>query len=210
MSIADYVPQEFVNFFSAPGFQEAFIGFTKYLLNENNEFRETVKSYFEECLVFSEYKPVQDITKLKKITGLVKDEDEERELNIPERIEALEEKIVSCDISPCVQEQVEFTPETKTEKTVFELAKFASSLPILDGKKAITPKLFHHFRQNVLPPELRPKTVNPRQWKKDISDKMIQLFDGIKTDKKGNNRGVRLVFPKNFSIGMLKCKSNVS
>jgi hypothetical protein len=159
---------------------------------------------------------VQRIREVEKVTGLyVFEEFEEHEATIPEKIEAMEEKIKTMESQPwnnhvSTMEQTDFIPETKTEKTAVELAKFAVTLPVIEGKKSLTPKLFHHFRKHVLPEELRPNTVNPRQWKKDISEKMIDLFAGIKTDKKGNNRGIRLMFPTTFSVGMLKCKANVS
>ena len=104
------------------------------------------------------------------------------------------------------QEEETFIPETKLEKTALELIKYACSRPIVDGVRAITPLLLHQFREGILPKELRPNTVNPRQWKKELFDLLCNLFPEFKTEKKGNNRGVRLLIPRSFDV----CKLRVS
>jgi hypothetical protein len=171
-------------------------------------------------MILSDLKPVKRIAELEKVIGLFDfEEDEEREPTILYKITKIEdmiEQMLELDIQGCAHtpiiEDIEetFIPETKIQKAAVELIKYACSLQAKDGIKAITPKLLHQFRKHILPEELRPNTVNPRQWKRELSDVVCGLSPFIEKDKKGNNRGIRLVFPRNFNIGMLKCKLNVS
>ena len=188
-----------------------------YSLVQDPEIQPEIQTWFDGMLATSKLNLVKRVATIETVTGLddFSDlEDEEREPTLPEKINLLAEKIEQIESNSqaytTIENQEIFIPETKTEKTVIELAKFAASLPVKDGVKAITPTLFHHFRKHILPEELRPNTINPRQWKKDVSDKMRELCTSIKPDKKGNNRGIRLLFPRNFNVGMLNCKSNVS
>ena len=193
-----------------------------YLIKEDEEYRTEVQTYFNECILTSELIPIPRIAKLEAVTGLCdysEFEDEDREPSILEQINKIEdmiEQMIELDIqgrapTPIIEDSEEtFIPETKIQKAAVELIKYACLLQAKDGIKAITPKLLHQFRKHILPEELRPNTVNPRQWKKELSDIVCELAPVVEKDKKGNNRGIRLVFPRNFNIRMLKCKLNVS
>ena len=191
-----------------------------YLIKEDEEYRTEVQTYFNECMLTSELIPIPRIAKLEAVTGLCDYSDfdeEEHEPTIPQQINKIEdmiEQMLELDIQGCApapiiedNEDIEtFTAETKTQKAAVELIKYVCR----EGIQAITPKLLHQFRKHILPEELRPKTINPRQWKKDVTDIVCDLVPVVEKDKKGNNRGIRLVFPRNFNSWMLKCKLNVS
>ena len=232
MSLADYIPEKFRDLFSDPDFSKAIKGYNLYLIKEDPEYREEMKTIlneeldnsFDERLVTSELIPIPRIAKLEAVTGLCdysEFEDEDREPSILEKISKIEdmiEQMLELDIqgyTPAPAHIIDdteetFIPETKIQKAAIELIKYACSLQTKDGIKAITPKLLHQFRKHILSEELRPNTVNPRQWKKDVTNIVCDLSPVVEKDKKGNNRGIRLVFPRNFNLGMLKCKLNVS
>lgn len=168
-------------------------------------FEDMVRSVVEEVLITSELKPIKRISTIERVLDLndmVDHEEEGREPTIPERLQMLETRTVYIES----QEEETFIPETKLEKTALELIKYACSRPIVDGVRAITPLLLHQFREGILPKELRPNTVNPRQWKKELFDLLCNMFPSFKTEKKGNNRGVRLLIPRSFDA----CKLRVS
>ena len=101
-------------------------------------------------------------------------------------------------------------PSSKIGKSAIELIKFACSRPVVDGSKTIPNSVLHQFRKHVLPEELRPKESYAREWKKELKEIVKQLAPFVRLDKKGDSRGVRFVFPGDFTLEMLQCKLNVS
>ena len=129
-----------------------------------------------------------------------------------DQVTDLKKKIESAQIVPLEPDEDNretFDPTSKIGKSAIELIKFACARPAVDGSKTITNSVLHQFRKHILPEELRPKESYARQWKRELTDIISELAP-VRKDKKGNNRGVRLVFPKNFDISMTKCKLNVS
>jgi hypothetical protein len=64
--------------------------------------------------------------------------------------------------------------------------------------------MFHHFRQNILPEELKPTEKGAREWKKEVIKIVKRIASDAWTDnKKDGNRGKRLGFPRDFSIKRL-------
>jgi hypothetical protein len=126
--------------------------------------------------------------------------------------DAEDEPVISLEVveTPQIEDREIFEPDTKIEKAAVEFISFASKRPVIDGFKAVTPSILHHFRKNVLTEELRPKTKNPRQWKRELTEIVSDLVPQLKKDSKGNNRGIRLLFPRNFDINMTKRKISVS
>jgi hypothetical protein len=169
------------------------------------------KAAVETVIVTSDLEIPSRLRAVEKVTGTyIFDEWEEHEPTLPERIEALEQRTVLAPENPHeLDERETYMPSSKIGKAAIELIKFASTRPIVDGSKTITNSVLHQFRNHILPEELRPKESYARQWKRELTDIVCELAP-VRKDKKGNNRGVRLVFPKNFDSGMTKCKLNVS
>src|SRR5664280_184596 len=108
MSLADFIPEKFLELFSDPDFSKAIKGYNLFLIKEDPEYREEVKTYFDVCLVTSELKPIKRLAELETVTGIDNCEDEEdRELNLPEKIEALKEEIQHIDYKTPVMPAIE-------------------------------------------------------------------------------------------------------
>lgn len=190
-----------------PGYREEVKEIIKETYNEP-----AFKTNVEYALLDSESKLLPRLNSVEIITGLKEDlYSDFEEPTIPEKINKLAERIESSPLEALGDSKETLIPETKMEKTFVKFIDFVLAQPVRDGKKLITNNLIHQFRKN-LPDDIKPKTVNPRQWKKELFEYTRQKTDVAKPDKtsKGDNRGIRLVFPRNFNIGMLKCKLPVS
>jgi len=132
-----------------------------------------------------------------------------------DQVTDLKKKIESAQILPIEPDEDNretFDPTSKVQKSAVEFLKFACDRPVIDGSKSVTNSVLKHFRKHVLPEELRPKETASREWKSELKEVITQLAPCVKIDKKGNgdNRGIRFVFPRNFTLGMLKRKLPVS
>jgi hypothetical protein len=118
-----------------------------------------------------------------------------------------DEPILSPKIELEVIEDAEketFTPSGKTEKGAIEIVKFAATMKPFNGGKFINNSMLHHFRQNVLPEELRPTEKGAREWKKQVLSVVKRIAPDAWTDtKKDGNRGTRIGFPRNFNLERL-------
>lgn len=117
-----------------------------------------------------------------------------------------DEPIISPKIESGIIEDAEketFIPSGKYEKGAVELVKLAASMKPLDGKKAITCSMFHHFRNNILPEELKPTEKAARVWKQEIIKIVQRIAPDVWIDKKKDQRGNRLAFPRDFNINKL-------
>jgi hypothetical protein len=176
-----------------------------------------IENVVETVLATSELKVLKRISTVETVLGLNDFADEEQQ-TIPVQINLLADRIDNLSQNTVkatestedeLDERDTYLPSSKIGKAAIELIKFASTRPIVDGSKTITNSVLHQFRKHILPEELRPKESYARQWKRELTDIVSELAP-VRKDKKGNNRGVRLVFPKNFDVGMTKCKLNVS
>ena len=115
--------------------------------------------------------------------------------------------IISPQIESEVIEDAEketFIPSGKYEKGAVELIKHAATMKPFNGGKFINNSMFHHFRQNILPDELKPTEKGAREWKKEVIKIVKRIAPEAWTDnKKDGNRGKRLGFPRDFSINRL-------
>jgi hypothetical protein len=115
--------------------------------------------------------------------------------------------IISPQIESEVIENAEkevFIPSGKYEKGAVELVKLAATMKPFNGGKFINNSMFHHFRQNILPDELKPTEKGAREWKKEVIKIVKRIAPEAWTDnKKDGNRGKRLGFPRDFSINRL-------
>src|SRR5659263_152132 len=97
-----------------------------------------------------------------------------------------------------------FIPSGKYEKGAVEVVKLAATMKPFNGGKFINNSMFHHFRQNILPDELKPTEKGAREWKKEVIKIVKRIAPEAWTDnKKDGNRGKRLGFPRDFSINRL-------
>lgn len=73
-----------------------------------------------------------------------------------------------------------------------------------NGGKFINNSILRHFRQNILPEELKPTEKGARVWKQEIIKIVKRIAPDAWTDnKKDGNRGTRLIFSRDFSIKRL-------
>jgi len=140
---------------------------------------------------------------------------DEKLLDIDYDLCKLEEKIENVALRPVSTEPIQeeehpFIPETQTEKTFVEFINFIST-KVKNGIRAITPKILHNeFRLKYLSQDLRPETVNHRQWKKEFFEFVEKMIQGLQFVKLGNNRGIRMLIPATVDIEALKRKFCVS
>jgi hypothetical protein len=140
MSIADFIPSEFIELFSNPNFKEALKGYSLYLMKEDPEYRaefkvqslnlikedpeyraeintiidENLDISFDNRLITSELKPIKRISNAENVLGL-NDFAEEDAPTIPEQITVLAEKIDKIESNSQVCQPKNIIPETKTE-----------------------------------------------------------------------------------------------
>ncbi len=202
MSLSEYIPDKFLSLFSDPGFAGAIKGYTKYLLKEDLEFREEVRNIvvseldnsFDSRLITSELRPVKRIAELETVTGLddFSIEDEDRVLNIPERIEVLEEGIRNGEFGVNVSPRIEREPTTKTEYRATLLVKALET----SGKDHFTANEIMNFLKCKLPDSCKidDAVKNIRKVKQDVIRAAKEMFPRVELNKKKTgHREVRLI-----------------
>jgi hypothetical protein len=199
MSLADFIPEKFLELFSDPGFSKAIKGYNLYLIKEDPEYRAEVKTYFDVCLVTSELTPIKRIAELETVTGLndYSDfEDEDHVPTIPAQITVLSEKIKNITISnPIIlHEPKNIIPETKTEaRAVFLVQYLENEVKERNGELFLNGSEIKDFITKIIPeknPDCQIKTgQNIRKLKKDVLEKAAKLFPGnIFINKNKNGR----------------------
>lgn len=193
MSLADFIPEKFLELFSDPDFSKAIKGYNLYLIKEDPEYRAEVKTYFDVCLATSELKPIKRIADLETITGLndfADFEDEERAPNLQDQIKEL-----SCKICGKPQESIKIDlpiiPETTLDlKAVEIVSHLEEKVKPRHNNIFMDTKEIFHFLKNEISEDLRLKDIrNPRQAKKDILERAVKLFSDkvfIIKNKSGN------------------------
>jgi hypothetical protein len=194
MSLADFIPEKFLELFSDPDFSKAIKGYNLYLIKEDPEYRAEVKTYFDVCLATSELKPIKRIAELETVTGLndfADFEDEDREPNLQEQIKEL-----SCRIDANPQERIKIDlpviPETTLEHKASALIEhLIEKVKPRNNAVFMNSNEIFNFLKCELPEDLRLKEDirNPRQAKKDILEKAVKLFSNsvmIIKNKSGN------------------------
>jgi hypothetical protein len=195
MSLADFVPEKFLELFSDPDFSKAIKGYNLFLIKEDPEYRAEVKTYFDVCLVTSELKPIKRIAELETITGLndYSDfEDEEREPNIPEKMEALEEEIRNIEYKTPVSSTTILEPTSKTDVRASLLVSEIRD----SGKDHFTGHEIVHFLKSKLPDNCKvsESIQNIRKVKQDVLKAACNLYpDVFLSKKKTGHKEVRLI-----------------
>ena len=174
-----------------------------------------VSAIVEKVLLTSELKPIKRIAELETVTGLndYSDfEDEEREPNIPEKIEALKEEIQSIEYKATVSPAITLEPTSKTEvraslldhQRQYRLQKclklyFRYSLVIElkdSGKNHLTSHEIIHFLKSKLPDncKVNEKIQNIRKVKQDVLRAASQMYPNVfLSKKKTEHKEVRLI-----------------
>ena len=195
MSLADFIPEKFLELFSDPDFSKAIKGYNLYLIKENPEYRAEVKTYFDECILTSELKPIKRIAELETVTGLndYSDfEDEDRESNIPEKIEALKEEIQNIEYKAPVSPTITLEPTSKTEVRASLLVSELKD----SGKDHFTNYEIIHFLKSKLPDNCKVNETiqNIRKVKQDVLKAASNMYpDVFLSKKKTGHKEVRLI-----------------
>lgn len=113
------------------------------------------------------------------------------DLQILQRLSRLEDSISSSQLNEIAQPEQISIPTTKTEQRASKVADR------LKGKRSLSANEITGFLKNGIDEPLRVKEgQNYRQIKKEVLEKVIQLFPSLRLDKKKNGRReVRLVAP---------------
>jgi hypothetical protein len=214
MSLSDYVPPEFMHFFEQPGIIEALKGFARYLINEDLEFQEEIKTKFNAHLATSEIRPVQRLAEIETVLGIddFSYDDEDHEPPIPEQITRLNNMVskINTTLKPELIDRSLVAPSKNiTEiradflieyvKNNKELPKAVSPFANIDTR-VLDSKDFKKFVENYLPEEYQPESMkNLRKLKRDVfeaAEKRCSTND-IFIDKADHGRKeLRLIFAR--------------
>ena len=195
MSMADYVPEKFIKVFSDPDFYKAIKGFNLYLIKEDEEYRNEVQTFIDECVVTSELRPIQRISTVETVLGLndFSDIEEDREPSLPDRISLLEEKLPELQGNPV--KLSDNTPTSKTEIRAFKLVERLKKARENAGNKFLSSAEIIGFLKSGIDDALKVKEgQNVRQIKKEVLEKAAKMFPEVFVSQKTTGRkDLRLV-----------------
>ena len=196
MSLADYVPEKFLDIFSDPDFAKAMRGYSLYLVKEDKEYRKEVKTLIDESLITSELKPIKRIADLETVTGLndFSDfEDDDREPSLPERISHLEEKLP--ELQGAVVIHTDNIPTSKTEIRACKLVERLKKARETAGNKFLSSLEMVNFLRHGIDDDYKVKEgQNVRQVKKEVLEKAVKMFPDVFISQKTTGRkDLRLV-----------------
>jgi tagatose-1,6-bisphosphate aldolase len=172
------------------------------LLAQDPDIEADVQTWFDSMLIKSELKPIKRIAELEAVTGLndYSDFDEdEREPNIPEQIEALKEEIVQHGFIPTEKPVVIKEPTNDTEHRATLLVRALED----SGKNYFSTKEIIDFLKCKLPDycKIKDKTKNIWKVKQDVIKTATEMFPNVDFDKKKyGHKDVRLVLKSHNPI----------
>ena len=196
MSLSDYVPEKFIGLFSDPDFSKAIKGYNLYLIKEDKEYRDEVKTYFDECLLTSELKPVQRLAEVETVTGICDYFEEDHEPTLPEKITILSEKIESLSESTGSPiKQPDNIPTGKTEIRACKLVERLKEARETAGNKFLSSCDIVQFLKHGIDEKFRVKEgQNVRQVKKEVLEKAARMYPDVFISQKTTGRkDLRLV-----------------
>ncbi len=140
---------------------------------------------FDAHLATSELKPIKRIATVETVLGLndmVDFEDEDRELTIPEKIDALKEEIRHIEFRAPISPQVELKPDTKTGMRALHLITRLRD----SGKQHLTHKEIKSILTSDLPEDCKidAKCKNPRKTIIDVLNEAVDLCSDVFLDQK--------------------------
>ena len=173
---------------------------------ERNEFIELIlfdliknpgfQNDFNNMLILSPLKPIKRIAELETVTGLndfADFKDEEREPNIPEKIEALKEEIRNIEYkTPVISTTTTLEPTSKTDVRASLLVSEMRD----SGKDHFTSHEIIHFLKSKLPDNCKvsESIQNIRKVKQDVLKAASNMYpDVFLSKKKTGHKEVRLI-----------------
>ena len=165
-------------------------------LLENPRVQTFLNNQAAEFLVCSDYQIVTRLANLDRINGIYDYilEDEDRDPNIPEKMQAIEKRLTKIETNPqSVIEPGVINPETKTEaRAVFLVEYLEKEVKERNGQFSLNGNEIKDVLTKVIPvkdPELAPKKdQNIRKIKKDVLAKVKSIF-GNKIEISPNKYG---------------------
>jgi hypothetical protein len=189
-----------------------------YELVVDSEIQPDIRYWFDSMLITSELKPIKRIAELETVTGLndfADFEDEEREPNIPERIETLEESINTLNktVKPELIDRSLVAPSKNITEiradflneyiTTNQLIPKGPSIFANIETRVVDSKEFRYFVNHILPSEYRPEsTKNLRKMKRDVFNAAVERSGAkdIFVDQADHGREeLRLIWARQFS-----------
>ena len=153
------------------------------------------KTNVENVLLTSELKPIKRIAELETVTGLndfTDFEDEEREPNIPEKMEALKEEIHNIEYKAPVNSTTTLEPTSKTNVRASLLVSEIRN----SGKDHFTNHEIINFLKSKLPDNCKVNDTiqNIRKVKQDVLKAASNMYpDVFLSKKKTGHKEVRLI-----------------
>ena len=174
------------------------------LLEEDSEFKETVRGFIDCSITMSEHNILRRISTTEKILGLndypAFCEEEEHEPTIPEQIKELSNRIEQPSNKTTEEEMTEFyIPHTTLDLKACELVRhLKEDVKPRNNEVFLNSREIIHYMKTAIPEELRLKDIrNPRQAKKDILERAVKMFSSIVCvvkNKSGNKvSGIALI-----------------
>ena len=166
-----------------------------YELVVDSEIQPDIRSWFDSMLITSELKPIKRIAELETVTGIndYSDfEDEDRELNIPEKIEALKKEIQHIEFKAPVSSTTAPEPTSKTEVRASLLRSELKD----SGKDHLTNHEIINFLKSKLPDNCKvsESIQNIRKVKQDVLKAASNMYpDVFLSKKKTGHKEVRLI-----------------
>jgi hypothetical protein len=176
---------------ATPGERNEFIDLILLDLIKNPDFQND----FNNKLILSPLKPIQRIAELETVTGLndfADFKDEDREPNIPEKIEALKEEIQNIEYKAPVSPTITLEPTSKTDVRASLLRSELKD----SGKDHLTNHEIINFLKSKLPENCKvsESIQNIRKVKQDVLKAACNLYpDVFLSKKKTGHKEVRLI-----------------
>lgn len=187
------------------------------MLLKDPEVQPVFRTYIENILATSDLKILKRLADVETALGLsdFADFEDEQEMSIPEQISLLSERIDSITetAGQALIKEPASIPTSKTEVRAFELVEKLKKTPERNNAVFLTSREIMDFLKDDLPEEYRvnSKVKNPRQIKKDVIEKAVELYPEVFTSKKRTgNKEVRLVYNLKINSNSPKCKLSVS
>jgi hypothetical protein len=169
------------------------------LLEEDSEFKETVRGFIDCSITMSEHNILKRISTTEKVLGLndypVFCEEEEHEPTIPEQIKELSIRIEQ-PLNNITEEKIDdslIIPSTSLDfkATALMVHMIDNVKPNWAREVTLNNQEFYDFMKNTISENLRWKAdiSNPRQPKKEIFERAVELYPNIleiKQNKSGN------------------------
>jgi hypothetical protein len=153
------------------------------LLEEDTEFKDTVRVFIDCSITMSEHNILKRISTTEKVLGLSDYpafcDEEEHEPTIPEQIKQLSERLEQPlnKSNDSIKMELPVIPKTTLEHKAVELTTHLIA-KMKPGKNEVfmDNAELNHFFKSELSPELRSTDTNLRRVKKDVITKAMKLF----------------------------------